>query len=63
MTARTRRYFRTMPPVQIEVEILELAKALDYRDLERAIVVLLEERDHRIQQGQRLPDHVMQMLN
>lgn len=52
-----------MPPAQIEVEILELAKALDYRDLERAIVVLLDERDHRIQQGQRLPDHIMAMLN
>jgi hypothetical protein len=60
---KQRRYFRTMPPTQLEVEILELAKALDYQDLERAIVVLLDERDHLIQQGQRLPDHVMALLN
>ncbi len=52
-----------MPPTALQVQISELARVLDYRDLERAIVILLAERDHRIQEGKRLPAHVLQMLN
>jgi hypothetical protein len=61
---KARRYFRTLPPSQTQVEVTLWASELPMDDLIVAHEVILAELDQR--QGRakyRLPDHVEQMLN
>jgi hypothetical protein len=61
---KARRYFRTMPPGALEVEMTELASSLPLHDLEVALAVLTRELDFRSgRQKFQLPAHVRAMLN